>query len=145
VLVTAPEADVEAPAGEHVESRDLLGDDEGMVQGNDDHGGADAQPRRLRRDVGRELERAREVAVGREVMLRQPHVAESEGLRRLRLLDAARVNLLRGARGGRLHQQKGSNVHDCSSLYRSKDCSVTRFSQAFAAPAASAASARLPA
>jgi hypothetical protein len=44
-------------------------------------------------------------------MLSQPGVAVAEIFRRLRLLDAARVNFLRGAGGGRLHEQERSNIH----------------------------------
>src|SRR2546426_169199 len=72
---------------------------------------AHPEPRRLRRDVGRELGRPREIAVGREVVLGEPYAAEAERLGRLSDLEPARVDLLRGARRRRLHQQERSEVH----------------------------------
>src|SRR5438270_290943 len=48
----------------------------------------------LRRDVGRELGRTGEIAVGREMVLGEPDVAEPERLGRLGDLDPARVDLL---------------------------------------------------
>jgi len=99
VLVAAAEPDVDPAPGEEVERRDLLRGDERMVQRHDDHRGADAQPRGLGRDVRRELDRARQVAVRREVMLGQPDVPEAERLGRLRDVDAAREDLLGRSRG----------------------------------------------
>src|SRR6266850_648538 len=112
VLIAAPEADVDPAAGQQVERGDLLGDNQRMVQRHHDDRRPDPQRGRLGRDVGGELDGAREVAVGRKVVLGQPHVAEAERLGGLRHLDAAREDLLGRPRGGRLHQQEGPEVHD---------------------------------
>jgi hypothetical protein len=104
VLVAAPEPDVEAPAGQEIQRRDLLGDHEGVVERHHDDGRAHAQVPGLRRDVRRELHRAREIAIGREVVLGEPDVAEPEGLGGLGHLDPARIDLLRGPSGRRLHE-----------------------------------------
>ena len=111
VLVAAAETDVDASAGQEIERRDLLGDDERMVQRNHDDRRADAQPRRLRRDVRRELHRAREIAVRREVMLGEPDVAKAKGLGLLRDVERARVDLRGRSRRRRLHEQEGSEFH----------------------------------
>ena len=59
-----------------------------------DDGGAYAQARGFCGDVGRQLRRTRQITVRRKVMLAQPHVAVAQSFGGLRLLDAARVNLL---------------------------------------------------
>src|SRR4029450_4336984 len=72
---------------------------------------APPHPRRLPGDIGGELHGTGQVAVSGEVMLGQPHTAKAERLRGLRQLDAARVDLLRGARGGRLAEEEGADFH----------------------------------
>src|SRR5262249_46204895 len=105
-LIAAPESDVEPAAGQEIQGGDLLGDHQGMVERHDDDGRPDADARGLRRDVRGKLRRPREIAVGREVMLGEPDVAEAEVFGRLGDLDSSRVDLLRGPRGRRLHQEK---------------------------------------
>src|SRR5262245_25538771 len=118
LLVAAPEADVEAAAAHHVERRDLFRDHQWMVQGHHDDDRDYTEPRRLPGDIGRELDGAGQVAVGGEVVLGQPAAPEAERLGGLRQLDAARVDLLRGAGGGRLQQQERSEVHILFPLLR---------------------------
>src|SRR2546425_9213334 len=125
-LVAAAEPDVEAPAAEQVERRDLLGDHQRVVERHHDDGRAHSQPGGLRRDVRRELGGAREIAVGREVMLGEPDVAEPERLGRLGHLDPARIDLLRGARGRRLHEQERPEVHIRTLLRRRGPRQVAR-------------------
>src|SRR6266478_1230118 len=110
VLVAPPEPDVDAPPGEEIEGRDLFGDHERVVEGNHDDGRAHAEPRRLRRDVRRHLRGPREIAVRREVVLREPDIAVAESFCGLRDVRRPRVHLLRRARGGRLHEQERSEV-----------------------------------
>src|SRR5688572_6637797 len=110
-LVAAAEPDVDASAGEQVERRDLLGDDQGMMYREHDHRRAHPQLRGLRGDVGRELQRARQVAISGEVMLGEPRVAEAERFGGLRLLEPVRIDLRRGAGGRRLQEQEDAGVH----------------------------------
>src|SRR5205085_1995003 len=110
VLVAAAEADVHAPAREEIERRDLFGDDERMVEWDHDDGGADAQARGLGRDERGELRRTGQVAVRREVVLREPDVAKVERLRGLRHVDRARVDLLRRPCRWRLHQEERAEL-----------------------------------
>src|SRR5262249_47066666 len=101
VLVAAAEADVDAAAGQQIERRDSLREAGRVGRGDTDARRADAQPRRLRRDVGRELHRAREVAVRREVMLGEPDVAKAVSFGGLRDVEGARVDLR-----GRSHRRR---------------------------------------
>ena len=122
VLVAAPEPDVDPAAGQQIQRGDLLGDDQRMVERDHDDGGAHPQPRRLGRDVRRELHGAREIAIRGEVMLGQPDVAEAERLGGLGDLDPAREDLLRGTRRGRLHEQEGPEVHGRLERIRYQGC-----------------------
>ena len=81
------------------------------MERHDDDGGADADPGGFRGNVRRELGRAREVAVRREMMLGEPDIAEAERLGGLGDLEPARVDLFRRTRGRRLHQQERSEVY----------------------------------
>src|SRR5215510_9180938 len=76
-LIAAPEAHIDAPAGQEIQRRNLLGDHQGMVERHYDDRGADPDPRGSRRDVGGELRRTREIPVGREVVLGEPDVVET--------------------------------------------------------------------
>src|SRR5262245_12254571 len=115
-LIAAPEADIDTPAGQEIQRRNLLGDHQGMVERHHDDCGADPDPRGSRRDVSSELRRTREIPVGREVVLGEPDVAEAKRLRRLGDLEPARVDFLLGARRRRLHQQERSEIDGHSPL-----------------------------
>ena len=99
ILIPAAEADIEPPAAEQIERGDFFGDHQRVMQRHHDHRSTHAQRFGFRRDVRGELRGARQIAVGRKVMLAQPHVAKAERFGGLRLLDTARVNFLRRTRG----------------------------------------------
>ena len=56
-LIAASETDVQTTAAENVEHRDLLRDEQRMMQREDNDGGAYAQSGRLGRKICRELRR----------------------------------------------------------------------------------------
>ena len=118
MLIAASQADVHAPARQLIEGGDLLGDHERVVEGNHDDGRAHAEPRGLGRDERGELRGPREIAVGREVMLGEPDIAEGERLGGLGDVDGPRIDLLGRARGGRLHQQERSELDGHAYLAR---------------------------
>ncbi|GAA1829470.1 hypothetical protein GCM10009836_04200 [Pseudonocardia ailaonensis] len=76
----APDAQVEAAAGDLVEQGGLLGDRARRVHRQDRDGGADAHPRGLAEQVRGERERGRVDAVGDEVVLGRPQIVQAQRL-----------------------------------------------------------------
>ena len=77
-LVPNRDAERDAPAGHHVEHRDVLGEAYGMVEGGDDDVGAEHHPRRARREAGEHRERRRPVVIRHRVVLLHPYGVEAE-------------------------------------------------------------------
>ena len=76
--VADADAEEEAPARDDVDGRPVLGDAQRVVERKEQKGLADSHPRCLGGDGGRHGERGGAVAVGREVVLGQPHVVVAE-------------------------------------------------------------------
>jgi hypothetical protein len=73
----APDAELEAALADVIDRRDLFGDAQGMVQGQDLHGGPHAEPARAAGDRARDLERGGDDrAHRREVDLPEPQAID---------------------------------------------------------------------
>ena len=83
----AADADVEAPAREIVEQRELHGEPHRMPQRELDHREADPDPPRAHGDRGGERDRIAVDRLAGEVVLREPHAVEPELIREARLLE----------------------------------------------------------
>ncbi|HEY6992207.1 MAG TPA: hypothetical protein VH397_00715 [Xanthobacteraceae bacterium] len=91
----ARKADVEPPARDAVEHRDLARELEGMIEHRQHRAGDETQRRRALRDRGEKDDRVRAVAaVAREVVLDGARVGEAELLRFLR--DRKRLRVIVG-------------------------------------------------
>ena len=113
-LIAPAQAHVEAPAGEQVDGGDLLGDDQRVMQRDDDHRGADADAARLVRQVQGIGHGPRQIAVAREVVLGQPHIVEAQILGGLGDLHAALVDDLGRLGRGRLQEEERAEFHGLS-------------------------------
>ena len=82
-----------------------------MVQRQHDNGGADADPFGLGREVHREHQRTRQVAIRREVMLGAPNAVEAQPVRSLGHLRRSRKHVGRVLGARRLEQEEGSAIH----------------------------------
>ena len=89
--IALADAEIEAAAREQIERRRLLGDEHGIVPGQHDDGGAEPNVARLRREIGKQGERGRDLAVAGEMMLDQEHVAEAESVGLDHVVDEAVV------------------------------------------------------
>lgn len=69
VAIAFADAEIEAPARQEIEGRDLLGQQHRIVPRQHQDRRAEPQPRRARREVGQQRERGGELADLREVML----------------------------------------------------------------------------
>ena len=105
-LIAAPQPDIQPAARQQIGGGDLLRHNQGVMQRQHDDGGANPDALGLARQMRRIHQRAREIAIGREMVLRAPDAAEAQLVRRLRDLDAALENLLWRAGAGGLQQQE---------------------------------------
>ena len=92
-LIATAQADIKPAAAQEVGGGDLLEDDQGMVQRQHDDGGADTDPFGVGREVHREHQRTRQVAVRREVMLGAPDAVEAQPVGGLSHLGRSREHL----------------------------------------------------
>jgi hypothetical protein len=85
---TPTDPELEASLADVIERRDLFGDPERMIQGQDAHGGADAKPARARGDRARDLQRGGDDRPHRvEVDLAEPDAIDAQRLGALRRLE----------------------------------------------------------
>ena len=85
-----------------------------MVQRQHDDGGADADPFGLGREVHREHQRTRQVAIRREVMLGAPDAVKPQPVSGLSHLRCSSKHLGMTLPAGRLKQQERSAIHKAS-------------------------------
>ena len=117
--VAAADADVETAAAEDVDHRQLFGQPDRIVEGQD--GGGQADPHALRaHGGGRGQERGRDrQPVLDEVMLGQPDAVEAQLFRPHDLLELAVDDVGMGHRGRSLQEVVGAEAHGRWSLYLS--------------------------
>jgi hypothetical protein len=84
----------QAPAADHVDHREVLGDADRVVQRRDQRGDHDAHAPRARGDRRREHQRRGQVAVGRAVVLGDAHAVEAHAVRPGALLERRGEELL---------------------------------------------------
>ncbi len=107
----AADADVETAAAHHVQHGELLGQIHRMVQGQQAHAHAEAQPGGAGGDERGQHRRGRAEAVVVEVMLGDPHGGIAERLGRQHLLEAGVVHGLLAPRLVPLHQEEQPEFH----------------------------------
>ena len=76
----AAEAEQAAPAAQHIEQRDLLGDPDRIVPRQHDHRGAQRDPLRPSGEIGQQLRRRRRHRIAGEMMLQREERIEAERL-----------------------------------------------------------------
>ena len=110
----------EAAAGDLVDDRDLLGHQRRRPQRGQQHGGADGDRAGAGGDRGEERERLRQVAVGEEVVLGEPHRAEATLLGPLDQLEVAgeHVGPRPGPRLGVAEVEEQPDLHRLLTLSR---------------------------
>jgi hypothetical protein len=109
--VAAAHADVEPPLGDDVDQRELLGQAQRVVEGEDRGGEPDAHAACAGGGGGGEAGRIDGEAVVDEVMLGEPDLVEAELLRPLHLLELAvhDLGVAQPRRG--LEEEEGSETH----------------------------------
>jgi hypothetical protein len=105
-LVTATDAEVDTAAAHDVEERELLGDADRVVKGEDDDPGAEPHPLGQRHEGGQHERGGDAVAVLREVMLRGPDRIEAVVLRGAQDLHLLRHHLCLGLANGVLEKMQ---------------------------------------
>ena len=76
--VALADAEIEPAVRQQVERRGLLGDQHRVVPGQHDHRGAEADRRGARRQVGKQVQRGRDLAEPGEMVLDQEHARKAE-------------------------------------------------------------------
>ena len=98
--VADADAKVEAPAGEQRQRCRVLGDTHRVVQGQDHQVGADAHALGARTDGSGDHQRRGCVAVGAEMVFREPHRVEAQHFCLGNLVQRVGIHLLKGHRPG---------------------------------------------
>ena len=80
VPVAFADAEIEPAPGQQVEGSRLLRQQHGIVPGQHEHCGAQAQPARARAEPGQQVERGRDLAIAGEVVLDDERAVEAERL-----------------------------------------------------------------
>ena len=108
----AAHSDIEPPAGEHVGHCDLPGQPQRMVEGQNEHAGAEPHASCLGCRLDGEHERLRARTVTHEMMLGEPHHLQPLLLGTGDLLEEIAVHGVEGAAGTRpLEQQEEPESH----------------------------------
>jgi len=104
--IALADPEIEAAVRQEVEGRGLFGEERRVVPGQHEHGSAEAHCRRLRGEIGQEVQRRRDLAETGEMVLDQEDAVKAERLRFADILDVVVVDpavagLLAGITGNR--------------------------------------------
>ncbi len=110
----AAEAEDGAPAREHVEHRDFLGDAYRVVPRQHDDGSAEHDPPGARGEVGQQLNHVGHHRVSGEMMFDAPDRVEPQRLGEIAKHQVVAVNLIVGLVADVKHRYGGANFHACT-------------------------------
>src|SRR5438132_6258504 len=94
--VALADAEIKAAVRQQVERRGLLGEQCRVVPRQHQHRRAEPQRRRLRRQIGQEVQRRRDLAKAGEMMLDKKHAVKAERLSLADVIDVVAVDLAVG-------------------------------------------------
>ena len=109
--VAAPHADIQAPAAQDIDHRELFGEPDRIVEGEDRGGQADPHAPGPHGGGGRQDRRRDRETVLDEVVLGEPEAVEAELFRPRHLLDLAPEDVGMAEGRGRLEEVVGSEAH----------------------------------
>src|SRR5262249_49562233 len=118
VVGAVPDADVQTPAREIVEERELGGEADGMAEGELDHGEADADAHGASGHHAGEWDRVAVHALAREVVLGEPDAVEAGRLRETGLGDEIFDRRAVGVSGRGMSERQPSESHASTSLWK---------------------------
>jgi len=90
--IALADPEIEAAVRQEIEGRGLFGEERRVVPGQHEHGSAETHLRRLRGEIGQEVQRRRDLAKTGEVVLDEEHAVKAELFGFADVIDVVAVN-----------------------------------------------------